>query len=128
MGNHCDMAHHRVISSGQALGLIEGLLSYVLQQHIYYHCKHKSTKLFEFFSTYFQTTSRCFIWREFDAKWLRATSFAQISRAAVLASTERNAAGPVGAKSTRCSNVHIGIERIFGMNNAFYHFLKTVEN
>lgn len=25
LGNHCDMAHHRVISSGQALGLIEGL-------------------------------------------------------------------------------------------------------
>lgn len=25
LGNHCDMAHHRVITSGQAIGLIEDL-------------------------------------------------------------------------------------------------------
>lgn len=25
LGNHCDMAHHRVITQGQAIGLIEGL-------------------------------------------------------------------------------------------------------
>lgn len=24
LGNHCDMAHHRVVSAGQAIGLIEG--------------------------------------------------------------------------------------------------------
>lgn len=25
LGNHCDMGHHRVITQGQAIGLIEGL-------------------------------------------------------------------------------------------------------
>lgn len=25
LGNHCDMSHHRVITSGQAIGLIEGI-------------------------------------------------------------------------------------------------------
>lgn len=29
LGNHCDMGHHRVITSGQAIGLIEGLGKYV---------------------------------------------------------------------------------------------------
>lgn len=26
LGNHCDMAHHRVVSAGQAIGLIEGFV------------------------------------------------------------------------------------------------------
>ena len=25
LGNHCDMSHHRVVTAGQAIGLIEGL-------------------------------------------------------------------------------------------------------
>lgn len=25
LGNHCDMSHHRVVSAGQAMGLIDGL-------------------------------------------------------------------------------------------------------
>lgn len=29
LGNHCDMAHHRVVSSGQVIGLIEGFAELV---------------------------------------------------------------------------------------------------
>lgn len=33
LGNHCDMGHHRVITAGQAIGLIEGLGPYVKHNH-----------------------------------------------------------------------------------------------
>lgn len=33
LGNHCDMSHHRVITPGQAVGLIEGLGPWVLHAY-----------------------------------------------------------------------------------------------
>lgn len=37
LGNHCDMSHHRVVSAGQAIGLIDGLSGgYVLRVSVHW--------------------------------------------------------------------------------------------